>query len=862
MKIRAITVIWGAPFVDMYLRVALRSLLAQGNLCDLARAHRVLYVIYTTPEDARAIEAAPAFRKLREAVEVRITLFSPTEIDTANFGSHNDLWRRGVDLARRNRETLFFLIPDVVYAKGTLVDWAGRMAGGCRALYTPGPQVVLETILPELEAAAAGSDVLSLERDRVPALLLRHMHPMHCGMMRDAPRRVPFAEYDIRGVAGRGIVLRELSAQPFCLDPSHFERLVNFSPTDHLDDVATVPCSVLSVEPLFKRVEWYYRPWRLDGTRLSQLGAWWDFFGPPGCVKDSATPHGFRLIEDAAWNAQLAFADAGGRMFRAQLIVATRIYRLIVGLRRLGLERSPEVIAAALFAADLRRRVIVRPGATILVPADSAYGEEERLALRNCLVPGREGDLLDLVRDHVVPPRCRGAAPGAVVSARGQPLPPIAARAGIVAGPVCIEGYQIYVIDRVLLRGGVGTPAAQTPVAAPPAAHAALYPGELGAAHPRRALVGAFGYPAWAEGGMARRLLYLAMHVPLLEAVIALPLLAARGRFRPELGAALRRLLGLVERSPRIGRAARLARGTYSAGGARAVRAALLLAAARILRMPRIVAAMRRLRARGAGLARRASIVARVVGFGAAGRVAIAWLGRRVAALRWLSRAAPEAAAAEFGEVRLARGLLAMEHGYAHYQAAALPLEVAPAPLELVRSCLAKSGLNADNAGPLLESSMEALLQSHPRWLECWLELGYLKQDQGRPQEALQCYLRAANGVSLSGPGERDPRAAALASAARLLRAEGHLAEAAKNYAAALAIDPGQHAVTVEYARVRRELGCAEESLGLFLAGIHHEETSSNVPKTSRDAAELLLPRLARRAAGGVRSAASYHVRQ
>ena len=53
MKIRLVTVVWGREFVDIFLRIGLRSLLAEGNAPALARAHQVTYTIYTTPWGTR-----------------------------------------------------------------------------------------------------------------------------------------------------------------------------------------------------------------------------------------------------------------------------------------------------------------------------------------------------------------------------------------------------------------------------------------------------------------------------------------------------------------------------------------------------------------------------------------------------------------------------------------------------------------------------------------------------------------------------------------------------------------------------------------------------------------------------------------
>ena len=114
MKIRLVTVVWGREFVEIFLRIGLRTLLAEGNAHALARAHQVTYTIYTTPEDRQLLEAEPAFARLREALNVQFSLFSLSEIDSANPSSHGIFWYRAIALARRRNEVLFFIMPDVL----------------------------------------------------------------------------------------------------------------------------------------------------------------------------------------------------------------------------------------------------------------------------------------------------------------------------------------------------------------------------------------------------------------------------------------------------------------------------------------------------------------------------------------------------------------------------------------------------------------------------------------------------------------------------------------------------------------------------------------------------------------------------
>jgi hypothetical protein len=278
MKIRLVTVVWGREFVEIFLRIGLRTLLAGGNAPALARAHQVTYTIYTTPEDRQLLEAEPAFARLREALNVQFSLFGLSEIDRASPSSHGIFWYRAIALARRRNEVLFFIMPDVLYARGTLLAWARHFESGARAVFTVGPRVALETTLPELEARfPARQEPCDLSREELLELLYRHFHPAHAIMRRDSSRRFAHPEYDLRVVPGRGVIIRDMVSHPFCLDPGYFSKLRYFAPEDHLESLAFEPCSTVSAEPLLKFIDQWYRPWPLDEIRLSNLGGWWDW---------------------------------------------------------------------------------------------------------------------------------------------------------------------------------------------------------------------------------------------------------------------------------------------------------------------------------------------------------------------------------------------------------------------------------------------------------------------------------------------------------------------------------------------------------------------------------------------------------
>ena len=816
MKIRAASVIWGRPFVEMFLEVGLRSLLAEGNLPALAKRHRVVYTVFTTAQDAELLQQAPAFARLQQQVQVRISLFSPQETAGGQAASHHLFWSRGFELARRNGEILFLLIPDLLFAKGTLLRWAARFEAGYHAVYTPGPQVVLETLLPELRGRfPTGTEALALDDGELQDLLFRHLHPLHASMLRDSPRRVAHPEYDIRPVKGRGFVLREWTANPFCMDPAFFASFTNLSPNDHLGSIATEPCSTVSVEPLFKHHRWYYRPWRLDELRLSQLGQWWDIFGPPGCIEYSGRVQEFCLKDDDEWRAGRARAIAGGRFTRHQLWAATQIYRLIAHLQQSGQHRSAGFVAMALYGASLRRRIAINSGAVLFLPSDAAYELLDDAQLNDLLTPGREQELIDLIRDHIIPSPHEGA-PESWLTSRGLPLAPLAQGVCVLSGPTQVGGFEVYLIDEVLLRDS----SLRRP-------QPGLIPGPVCDA-------GA------GEGALEAGQRFVARARPVKTALRALSTRArpsvarVRRLARPFVKAIYLRIASVPYVGPPV-RGLRIGYAKLREPGLRQ------RALARVRSSP--LDSVLRSGTRILHLAERGSRIVRERGLAFAWLRTAAWIyGHAQRSFPRLFGRLSKKALASLQEARTVRVLKAMEESLQYYAETVLPPGLASAPLAFVRERMVLAARNGRAPEGTVDEVLHSLLKRYPQWSECWMELGHLRSDQGRSAEALRFYERAATAGSRTDVAElgfKSPQAISLTAKARVLVRAGRLSDAAKVYAESLLFDPAQPLASIEYGNLLRRLGRGSAAIPFFAAGVSYEESKWCVPQVSRDASTI-----------------------
>jgi tetratricopeptide (TPR) repeat protein len=852
VKIRLVTVVWGQEYVDTFIRAALRSLLGKGNAPDLASAYEVVYTIYTTHRDAEALEQAPAFARLREAVDVRLSLFDPSEIDTTNYGEHGTFWWRGMDLARRNGEVLFFIIPDLLYANGTLLRWAERFVEGKRAIFTIGPQVVLETVVPELEKRfPAHVGPFDIDRDQLLDLLNRHLHPLHAAMRHDERRRPTHPEYDLRLVPGRGMVVREIVSHPFCVHPSFYSALKHYGPEDHLDTITFEPCYTLSIEPVLKRVHGYYRPWPLDETRLSNLAGWWDCFTTAACERESTYPFELARQEDGVWRAGRSRAVAGGSFYRSQVIASGKLYQLFVALRTHGYFRAANILAAAVYAGRLRRRIGARRRAVILVPTDEALSGADGDKVRALLQPGREKAFLDLVSDHVLLGKdeiassrrlrrliasspAEPASEEEMVTAGGRPAGPLLDFAQSAGEPIGVGPFTIYPVDRVVWREAAETRAAQARAAAERTRVAALTQKPMSTPPPDPSTLGGnFVVTRWAKKSIFHRTLYYAMHVPVVEPILALLFpfyfkVPIKNRLRRY--PVVRRARNAAELLKEGGSVSDLISHARNPTARKTAQTVLRrLGSAKRRAEPYVVPARR-----AVGLVQRDGLrlALRKIRTQAIGSISLK---------EAVSRHRASASELEkLQQIRNYRALKAVEAVLVDYET---KMDAAPfrsVPLVYLRELLARHRLDGVHGTKAARALLTKLVEKHPSWAEPWLELGFMHEDEGAHSEALRCFERAMRGRRAAdlAPSDPHPGAVAAANRGRLLMAMGRNADAQAAFAHAVGLDPGQKVAAAQYAGLLRRQGNIDNALVYYGEGMYYQECRWCLPPAPRDAGE------------------------
>lgn len=178
--------VWGPGYVEAFLELSLRSLLAPGNLPALARAFECTFVFLTTREDEAIIRADAAFAKLSRHCAVRFVdisdlVFPESSSTTLTLGFERAMRATGAGLL----DTYFiYLVSDYVMADGSLANLIAHLERGVSGITSGNFHVVDEEARAELLARRSpdgdgdGDGALAMPPRELVRFALARLHPL------------------------------------------------------------------------------------------------------------------------------------------------------------------------------------------------------------------------------------------------------------------------------------------------------------------------------------------------------------------------------------------------------------------------------------------------------------------------------------------------------------------------------------------------------------------------------------------------------------------------------------------------------------------------------------------------------------
>ncbi len=415
---RLLTVVWGDRFIDVFLNVTLPSLFSPGNLPAFVGGWEARYLIYTSERDAERIKASSAFARLSALLPVDVSTVSEADMAQDKYQLHWLLWTRGHHEAAAANAVLILLIPDNIYADGTLVRWGEYFDRGYKAVYMPGSWVVEETFRTELPA---GTAVIDIDRQKMVEMIGRHIHPMMSYVFSNSGRYHHHPDRVIEAVPGEGFIARVITSHPFAIIPGDLRLDSDLCPTNHLSRIVFDQCSTASLAPLLQAVSWYYPRHELDRERISEMGGWSYRYVKLANHRESAADYRYQLTatpNPSNWGRAADKLDE----LRRQLLASTWIFRVIQLMLAARCVTALHLLASAELLFYLHEQAYVEGEVTVLVPHDGAFNGCDWDLL---LAPPNRQRLMASMLAHVIKgrPYLKQGDTVALVSPRSENLP-------------------------------------------------------------------------------------------------------------------------------------------------------------------------------------------------------------------------------------------------------------------------------------------------------------------------------------------------------------------------------------------------------------------------------------------------------
>jgi hypothetical protein len=171
-----LTPVWGASYTKLFVDFAIPAQLAAGNLPAFAGNPLNKYIIFTRPQDAEAIRAAPAFEKLAATIAVEFDYIAH-KIEVPH-DTMSDCFRKGIVAAERSNAGLIFLTPDLVFADGSLQTLRRLSSLGHDVVFVPGIRTLKRGVCARLTRDHATGSTISVPPRALMQIALENLHPL------------------------------------------------------------------------------------------------------------------------------------------------------------------------------------------------------------------------------------------------------------------------------------------------------------------------------------------------------------------------------------------------------------------------------------------------------------------------------------------------------------------------------------------------------------------------------------------------------------------------------------------------------------------------------------------------------------
>jgi hypothetical protein len=258
-------VMWGAEYLDLFLRVVLPTHLSPGNLPALPSGSW-RYRIYAPASEAEAMRGAAAYGHLARLGPVDLLTIPPAE-GAYKYRVISDCHGHAIREAVREGAALVFLAPDAIFADGAFGAMHRIAGAGKRVIVAAGIRVRKESFVPAALAdrGAAPGEPAAMSPRTLVGLALRHLHPISDALCWGGPTGYAWPSHLYWRVGEEGLLARCFHLHPVMvyapavplpdgetIDGTYLDRLAGDPGTVHVvtdsDEIAVCEISRSDLE--------------------------------------------------------------------------------------------------------------------------------------------------------------------------------------------------------------------------------------------------------------------------------------------------------------------------------------------------------------------------------------------------------------------------------------------------------------------------------------------------------------------------------------------------------------------------------------------------------------------------------------
>jgi len=224
------TPVWGKTYTQLFLEVALPSLLAKGNLPALKTS--AVFQIYTTPKDAECIRMSDVYRELLALIPVEFHYIKESLDEPIPYQAMSHCHRLAIEAADKENAALIFLHPDCIMAEGSLAHAENCILEGKRVVAITGIRLALEKVIPLLAPHYNSQGRLRIMPKELVKLAINNLHPITAKQMWENRQHIGIVPYNLFWKVGEeGLLGRCFSLHPLMVFPRkkhmHFDHTID-----------------------------------------------------------------------------------------------------------------------------------------------------------------------------------------------------------------------------------------------------------------------------------------------------------------------------------------------------------------------------------------------------------------------------------------------------------------------------------------------------------------------------------------------------------------------------------------------------------------------------------------------------------